>query len=191
MPAPSSDGILDRAIPLSTVPCISDVIARSYFLKDSVIQSIIHSFKYGEMPALGRVIGRSLTKTLMLERASFDLIIPVPLHLTREAERGFNQSAELAMGIADILNLPVMTKQAVRRIRPTLSQAQLSVTERLENVQGAFRRGKFSDQLLCNKRILLVDDVLTTGSTISAVAAELDLAFPRTIDILVFAAAVS
>ncbi len=189
MPIPDPALLMDRAMPLTSIECITSVRAQVYFIKDSLIQSIVHSFKYGEMPRLVRAAGASVALKALACKNEIDAIIPVPLHRTREAERGFNQSEELAAGIGAGFKIPLLSHKVIRRVRPTRSQAQLTVAERLENVQGAFRRTKRADELLRGKRLLLVDDVLTTGSTISAVASELQLAQPASIQVLVFAVA--
>ncbi len=190
MVPPTSEVLLERAEPLAGIKQISSVRSRVYFVRDSLVQSIVHSFKYGEMPMLGRMVGASIAPVLIPDVTEFDLVVPVPLHRTREAERGYNQSKELAKGLVERLSIPVYSEKLIRRIRPTQSQAQLSISERYENVQGAFKRTKLADSVLFNKRVLIVDDVLTTGSTIAAIAEELVLAEPKSIGVLVFAAAV-
>lgn len=98
------------------------------------------------------------------------LVVPVPLHWWRRWERGYNQSAAIARGIADCLDLRCQPRALVR-VRPTPQQRTRSASERRENVRGAFRMGRFAR--VQNERVLLVDDVLTTGATADAAAATL------------------
>jgi ComF family protein len=98
------------------------------------------------------------------------LVVPVPLHWWRRWERGYNQSAAIARGIAEQLRLPLQSRALVRT-RPTPPQTTRTPTERRENVRGAFRVGRFAR--VRGERVLLVDDVLTTGATADAAAASL------------------
>ena len=95
----------------------------------------------------------------------------------------------MAAAIAKKWGVPDYSERVVRRIRPTRSQTTLSIPERVENVRGAFRLAKGAAPLLRNKRILLVDDVMTTGSTMASVAEALQVAEPKYIWFLAFAAA--
>jgi ComF family protein len=97
----------------------------------------------------------------------FDLITSVPLYPPRRRERGYNQSALLGEALARRLGLP-FRESLVRRIRPTVSQTGLTAPQRAANVCGVFRIGLFSRPV--DKRILLVDDVMTTGATVNACA---------------------
>jgi ComF family protein len=160
------------------------------FEQEGLIQSVIHTFKYGDMPRLARKLGAMLGHEWMMHKTEFDILIPVPLHRTRLAERGYNQSEEIARGLSKVWKLQVASERTIRRIRPTKSQAKLSIPERVENVQGAFRLGQRSAEVLRDKRILIVDDVVTTGSTIGSVANEVTLSHPRLISFLIFASAV-
>jgi ComF family protein len=116
-----------------------------------------------------------------LEETGFDVIVPVPLHRARLAERGYNQAHELARGIAGTI-----AAKSVRRIRPTPSQTGLHVEERIENVRGAFALTR-SSRSLEGKHVLIVDDVMTTGATITSVAETLLAAKPRAISIATLA----
>jgi ComF family protein len=134
------------------------------FDRDGTLQAVQHAFKYGNRPRYGVSLGRLVGRAYKTEAAVPDGVIPVPLHRTRELERGYNQSAMLGKGVADVLDRPLRT-DLLARPSPTRSQTNLSREERWQNVQNAFaaapgcRDGDW----------LLVDDVLTTGST--AVAA--------------------
>ena len=101
-----------------------------------------------------------------LEGRTFHAIIPVPLHSARERERGFNQAALLAKLLGRTSGIPV--QEALNRVRYTTSQTAFDRAERIENLRGAFQVRENSD--VRNMRLLLVDDVLTTGSTLSECA---------------------
>ena len=99
-----------------------------------------------------------------LDSLNYDLIIPVPLHWIKEYSRGFNQAELIGRKISDKFNIP-LSKTSLKRIRATPSQIGLSLKERTNNVKGAFSAR--SSQELSGKRILLVDDVMTTGATVN------------------------
>jgi ComF family protein len=100
----------------------------------------------------------------------YDCIVPVPLHWTRMQKRGFNQARYIAMGIAESCKLPVVDN-CIKRIRTTGTQTQLDRTERRKNLQNAFCVPENKIDLLLGKKVILVDDVITTGAT-TAVCAE-------------------
>ncbi len=153
------------------------------FLAESPVQSLVHAMKYSGMPRLAKYFGRSIA-TLVPQPA--EMIVPVPLHRTRLAERGYNQAEALAHGVARSVAANVVP--AVKRIRPTPSQTSLSITERIENVRGAFALTRDSARVT-GKHVLLVDDVMTTGATLSSVAETLHDARPKSISVLTLAAA--
>jgi ComF family protein len=126
---------------------------------------LIHLYKYGRIRTLSRPLA-SLLGRIAPPDQSFDAIVPVPLHWRRQWQRGFNQSELLANGVAKRLGIPSI--KALRRVRPTQTQAGLSNAGRRKNVAAAFRiRRRCSVK---GKRILLIDDVMTTGSTAAACA---------------------
>ena len=134
-----------------------------------VVRKIIHDFKYGKQLHLRHVIADWLVETLddpRLQGRRFDLVIPVPLHPTRKRERGFNQAELLAGALSTHANLP--TRNALERIRYTTTQTAFDRSERMENLHNAFRLRKNVD--VRGLRVLLIDDVLTTGSTLSECA---------------------
>jgi ComF family protein len=134
-----------------------------------IVRKIIHDFKYGKQLHLRHVIGDWLAETLgdpRLHGRRFDLVIPVPLHPTRKRERGFNQAELLADALSARANLPA--HNALERIRYTTTQTAFDRSERMENLHNAFRLRKNAD--VRGLRVLLIDDVLTTGSTLSECA---------------------
>ena len=140
--------------------------AYSFGAYEGVLRELIHLYKYGKVQPLSRPLGDLLSAALPRDER-FDAITPVPLHWRRQWSRGFNQSELLAGEIGRRTGLPVI--KALRRVRATAAQAGLSKTTRRRNVAAAFhcRRGA---PLLDGKRILLIDDVMTTGSTAAACA---------------------
>lgn len=118
--------------------------------------------------------------------ADADLIVPVPLYRGRYLRRRYNQSAELARTLARLAGLP-FEPDAVRRIRGTRPQVGLKASERARNVRGAFRVADERDILVRGRRVLLVDDVFTTGATVAAVTRALKRAGVGGVDVLTFA----
>lgn len=135
---------------------------------DFPLDRLIHALKYGGQLALAAWFGERLTTAL--RGRSFDLLLPMPLHPERLQTRGFNQAAEIARTIGRHLALPVAL-EACQRSRPTCSQAQLPLQDRRANVRGAFQCA--AD--LSGKRILVIDDVMTSGATLSECARTLKL----------------
>ncbi|MEM8600325.1 MAG: phosphoribosyltransferase family protein [Bacteroidota bacterium] len=125
--------------------------------------------KYGNRPHLGDALGRWLAESL--PEASFDLVVPVPLHGQRLLARGYNQSARLARGAASARELPYH-EGLLRRARPTRTQTKLGHGERWDNVRGAFVLPSASTEegQIEGRHVLLVDDVMTTGATLAAAA---------------------
>ena len=134
-----------------------------------VVRQIIHDFKYGRQIYLRHLVARWLCAALDDERLrgrEFDLVVPVPLHPTRQRERGFNQASLLAELLS--ARTAIRCKPVLKRIRYTTTQTALDRAERMENLHNAFRLRKNAD--VRGLRVLLIDDVLTTGSTLSECA---------------------
>ena len=132
------------------------------------LRGLIHLFKYSGMKPLSEPLGRLLERTLPIDQ-TFDAIVPVPLHWRRRWQRGFNQSERLAAFLAKRRAIPLFN--ALERKRATATQAGLASAGRRRNVAGAFilRRGAE----IKGKKLLLIDDVMTTGATARACAAVL------------------
>jgi ComF family protein len=134
-----------------------------------VVRDVIHEFKYGHQIHLRYIVAKWLREALDDERLrgrQFDLIVPVPLHPTRKRERGFNQANLIAELLSVDVAIPL--RPMLERIRYTTTQTALDRAERIENLRNAFRLRKNAN--VRGLRVLLVDDVLTTGSTLSECA---------------------
>jgi competence protein ComFC len=134
-----------------------------------IVRQIIHDFKYGRQVHLRHLVARWLRAAFDDERLhgrQFHIIVPVPLHPTRQRERGFNQASLLAELLSTRISIPC--KPLLKRIRYTTTQTALDRAERMENLHNAFRLRRNAD--VRGLRVLLIDDVLTTGSTLSECA---------------------
>ncbi len=143
---------------------------RSAFWFDDVMQELIHLLKYRGHRRLGVRLAVAAHGVLNEKIAwhTYDALVPVPLHRRKQRERGYNQALLLAAGLAGLVGLPVMDRLVVRH-RWTRSQTGLTRDQRLANVAGSFRTTRRCD----GQKILLLDDVLTSGATVAACAAAL------------------
>jgi ComF family protein len=130
---------------------------------EGVVRESVHALKYHHNLALGEFFGQKLTEIVLREGWDLDLVIPVPLSPIRQVERGYNQAALLARPLALNLGIP-FTPFGLKRIRNTQSQVDLNADQRRQNVRGAFQA---VPDIVRGKRVCLVDDVTTTGSTLS------------------------
>lgn len=148
------------------LPC-NAVMSLLYFKKGSRTQQIIHCLKYKGRKDLGVTLGNMIASKLLLNPtySDIDLIIPVPLHPSRERKRGYNQSMSIAEGIAAILHKPINTSCLLRNKRTT-TQTKKGRNNRFENMESVFSITK--NEWIEGKHILLVDDVMTTGATLEA-----------------------
>lgn len=195
LPAPEPEMLLCpacvRAIPRAEVGAlekrlarlpegpIAFAAARALWLFDDggTVQRVQHVAKYGNRPSLGVRLGRAIGRAWAeAGQPSPDLVVPVPLHRLRRLERGYNQSHRLALGISEALSVPIRDDLLTRR-RATRSQTNLSQAARWTNVADAF--ALTSDEAVAGRRVLLVDDVVTTGATAVAAAAPLRAAGAR------------
>ena len=142
----------------------------SYGSYEGSLRELVHLFKYSGVRPLARTFGEFLAQALPRE-ASFDAVVPMPLHWFKQWQRGFNQSELLAREIGKKWNVPV--RNVIRRKKATRPQAGLTNAKRRVNVSGAFElagRKVAHGKPLEGMRVLLVDDVVTTGATASACA---------------------
>jgi ComF family protein len=137
----------------------------SYGSYEGTLRQLVHLFKYSGVRPLAGAFGRFLAQALPRE-TTFDVIVPMPLHWFKQWQRGFNQSDLLAREIGKKWNVPV--RSLIRRKKATRPQAGLTNAKRRANMSGAFKIAR--GRPLAGVRVLLVDDVVTTGATASACA---------------------
>lgn len=154
---------------LAGLPHLVAASAMLRYRKDSTVQKVVHSMKFHGNSDLCLMMGRQLG--LDLRRGGrfddVDVLMPVPLHWLRRLSRGYNQSLLLCRGMAEVLGRPIVDRNLVRH-RYTRKQSRQQSATRSSNVEGAFSVRRPED--LVGKHILLVDDVLTTGATLTACA---------------------
>lgn len=139
------------------------------FENNKPIRDVLHAIKYLGKFRLANQLGKFSAPILSqyTELTGSDLIIPIPLHKSKQFERGYNQSAYIAKGLSCQLQIPVQAR-AVKRIKATQTQTRLNLSERRANMNDAFKIRNPS--VITGKSILLVDDVITTGATVSECA---------------------
>lgn len=164
--------------------------ARAAVRYDDIARALVHAFKYGDRLDLAPTLGRWLASAGRELLAEADAVIPVPLHWRRLWARRFNQSAALAKAVSAASGIPVV-HNAVKRVKPTAHQVGLSKSERAINVQGAFRVPEVGKAFVAGRRLVLVDDVLTSGATVDACTRALLRAGAANVDVLVFARVVA
>jgi ComF family protein len=162
---------------------VERVAALFYYEGNSPTTNILYDLKYHNRPEIGVVMGRLMAREFIETDffSGIDLIIPVPLARSRQHHRGYNQSMELARGISQATGLPIYNK-VVRRSHFVKSQTQMGRQERQENVATVFQVKDLD--AICGRHVLLVDDVVTTGATMTACARELLKAEDITISIV-------
>jgi ComF family protein len=153
-------------------------------------QAVVHSIKYGGWPGVATGIAERMARLDWPEdvRRERTAIVPVPLGTARLRERGYNQSERLAVALSPHWGVPVWT-DVLARDRETSSQTRLTPEERLSNVSGAFRAQVSSRIKLRGAHVVLVDDVVTTASTLNACAAALFDGGARVLSYVTFARA--
>lgn len=144
-----------------------------HYAKGSPYQKILQELKYNDQPEIGKYFGELAARDLLSspDFKNFDLIIPVPLHPDKQIARGYNQSEQIAMGLSAILQIEVDTVHLIRQ-KENETQTKRNIYERYKNTMGLFSTCKGEE--LEDLHILLVDDVLTTGSTMESCASELN-----------------
>jgi ComF family protein len=160
--------------------------ARAAVRFDEISRALVHALKYADRLDLAPMMGRWITHAGRELLAEADALVPVPLHWRRLWARRFNQAAMLAAAIARESGLPVAAG-ALKPVKPTVQQFGLSRTERAANVQGAFRVPPDGKAAVTRRRLVLIDDVLTTGATVDGCARALLRAGAANVDVLVFA----
>jgi ComF family protein len=144
---------------------VEHALAFLKFRKTGIVQHLLHELKYNNHPEIGVLLGRIFGRELKQNQIDqFDLIIPVPLHRSRKRKRGYNQSAKFAEGLSQSLGIP-WDESISLRTSSTATQTKKNRVERWDNVKDVFA---VHQDKVRGKRILLVDDVITTGATIEA-----------------------
>jgi ComF family protein len=151
---------------------LQDASALLHFVPGGRVQHILHRLKYKGDRRVGLLLGRLMAEDILASGrfCTVDAILPVPLHPRKERRRGYNQSAVLAQGMREVWHVPVWTDVLVREVR-TATQTRRGRLERWRNVRTAFATPR--PDVLRDRHVLLVDDVVTTGATLEACAAVL------------------
>ncbi|WP_304516944.1 ComF family protein [Cecembia rubra] len=162
------------------------VFAFLRFTKKGESQKLLHFLKYRNKPEIGVELGKIYGNLLKNHGfiSAWDQITPVPLHPVKQKRRGYNQSEQFAIGLAEALEIPI--RNDLERIHFTETQTRKSRLQRLDNVAEVFQIK--NKNLVHGKRVLLVDDVMTTGATLSTCANVLWEAQAKTVDLVVLAA---
>ena len=171
-PVSNTDSLYqDTLSKLTSTGSISGLVAAYYFEPGGPLQTIVHQLKYSGATSLGEFLGGTLGAKVHRELPGEEVsgIVPVPLHLSKRRERGYNQSEYICRGIAPVLAVPVEAKTVIRRVY-TQSQTKLKSEERKRNVAGVFALRPGSSFMLKDATLLLVDDVVTTGATMQSCA---------------------
>jgi ComF family protein len=160
--------------------------ARAAVRFDEISRALVHALKYGDRLDLAPMMGRWVAQAGHELLADADALVPVPLHWRRQWARRFNQSAMLAATISAASGVPIAAG-ALKRVKATVQQVGLSRAERGDNIQGAFRVPETGKAAVAGRRLVLVDDVLTSGATVEGCARALLRAGAANVDVLIFA----
>ncbi|MFU0505991.1 ComF family protein [Pseudaminobacter sp. NGMCC 1.201702] len=164
--------------------------ARAAVSYTGVARPMVQGLKYGDRTDLAPWMARWMLRAGAELVADADVVVPVPLHWLRFLQRRFNQSAELARAVSSLSGLP-LAPSAVERVKRTRRQVGLARREREDNVRAAFRVPAERDMEVRGRRVLIVDDVFTTGATVTAVARALKKGGASAVDVLTFARVLS
>lgn len=155
-------------------------LAMMAFGKKNLAQKIIHEIKYKNNPALGLLMGRIMGEALITQglHSQFDIMVPVPLHPDRQKQRGYNQAELFCKGLNQVTGLP-FNINILTKIRKTETQTRKGKLARRSNLKDTFMVSDYPN--LTGKRILLIDDVFTTGATLATCASALIIAAPHSV----------
>jgi ComF family protein len=165
--------------------------ATAYFFyeKGSPYASVLHDIKYHSVPGMGRWLAARAVRDMQGSRFfdGIDVVTAVPLHRSKLAHRGYNQSEYLARGIARELNIPYI--DTLKAVRPHATQTRKGALERWQNIQDNYALKNNDTARLAGKHILLVDDVITTGATLTVCSSLLKTIPGVTVSLFTLAAA--
>lgn len=147
-------------LPLETANCLL------YFTKNGIAQGLLHALKYQDREDIGMYLGELLGAELLRSGYRADVLLPVPLHPDKQKARGYNQCHSIALGVQRALGGGMIAYDAIERTTANRSQTKLSRIKRWDNVSGIFRL--VNAEALANKRVLILDDTLTTGATLES-----------------------
>lgn len=174
---------------LYSCPLFRQLYALYTYQKGCAVQRLIHAIKYHGYGSLARYLGRAALYTLDWEAKGYDFVLAVPLERTRLRQRGYNQSLIMAQTIAQNLGIGA-SDRLIGRHHGSHTQTSLSRIERMDNMKHAFFLTQSAPKALQGKHVLLVDDVLTTGSTLTEMCYLLERAGVASIDVFVAAVAI-
>lgn len=160
--------------------------ARSVGIYAGTLKTLVHDFKFRDHQELRRLFVRWLLDAGAPFWADADLIVPVPLHRRRLLKRRFNQSAVLGRALGPLTGVPCRTN-VLQRTRATAQQVGLTYQQRIDNVRGAFAVPENMAAQVCQARVVLLDDVITTGATVAACATALRKAGAGEVNVLAVA----
>lgn len=139
-----------------------------FFHKNGIAQGLLHALKYHDREDIGIFLGELLGEKLSKTRYKPDVILPVPLHPSKQKKRGYNQCHSIALGVQRTLG-GAISFDAIERVKANTSQTKLNRIQRWDNVSGIFELKK--PEMLSGKHILILDDTLTTGATLESFGA--------------------
>lgn len=166
---------------------LKHVLAYYHFERKGKVQKLLHQLKYGGKPEIGVLIGDWYGQELADHgfENEYDLIVPVPLHQSKLRRRGYNQSEEFAKGLSKALDISHFN--ILKRVKSTSTQTRKSRLKRWENVSNIFQ--VIDPELIDSKSVLIVDDVITTGSTLEACVNAVQSAGAKSVGVAAIAAA--
>ncbi|WP_374547467.1 ComF family protein [Rhodoblastus sp.] len=183
--APGESGRMVSPAALADPPVFRRARAVARY-EEGPARQLVHRLKYGDRGELAGPMGRWMARAGEELLREADLLVPIPLHWTRLARRRFNQSAALALAISGVSAVPA-DMDLLTRVKPTPPQVGLTRRQRAQNIQGAFVVAPARRIEAEGRRIVLVDDVMTSGATLNAAARVLLRAGAQSVDALVFA----
>lgn len=142
--------------------------ASFFYQRETDIATLVHDFKYRKFPGLARFLGQTAGREFQFAGllSDIDALLPVPMHWTKRTRRGYNQTELIAKGMSDVCGVPVADN--LKAVRPHVTQTSLSEEQRRHNLTGIFQL--VHPETLPGKRIAIIDDICTTGSTLLAAA---------------------